>query len=299
MMLLFAILLAAPGLAGDTIAARRAQGVPIYLLPKRPEKPGLAARASQELSSAFRRLYQKTDSDADEGNALSARNDAENALKAYDRALQRLPESPELRFDRANALLKLPAERAPEAAKEAAHALEHGGAALKPGAAFDLGLANEAMGQPDRAIKAYEQALALDPSDGDSKVNLELLLRSNEERKQKQQMGKPQEDKQKQEGKDQQKQQSQGGEQKPDPRKQAGDQQQENEKQPSQEKPGEEQAPRPDEKKQAQAGEKPVDRSEAERLLDALRADEKNLQPWRFAREKTKERQRRDAEKDW
>ena len=24
-----------------------------------------------------------------------------------------------------------------------------------------------------------------------------------------------------------------------------------------------------------------------------------NLQPWRFAREKTKERQRRDAEKDW
>jgi len=42
-----------------------------------------------------------------------------------------------------------------------------------------------------------------------------------------------------------------------------------------------------------------VDRSEAERLLDALRADEKNLQPWRFAREKTKERQRRDAEKDW
>ena len=137
------------------------------------------------------------------------------------------------------------------------------------------------------------------PSDADSKVNLELLLRSNEERKQKQQMGKPQEDKQKQEGKDQQKQQSQGGEQKPDPRKQAGDQQQENEKQPSQEKPGEEQAPRPDEKKQAQAGEKPVDRSEAERLLDALRADEKNLQPWRFAREKTKERQRRDAEKDW
>lgn len=298
MMLLLAILLAAPDPAGDTIAARRAHGVPIYVLAKKGEKPGLAARASKQLSRAFHRLYEKTDPDVDEGNALSARSDAENALEAYDRALQRLPESPELRFDRANALLKLPAERAPEAAKEAAHALEHGGAALKPKAAFDLGLANESMGRPDQAIKAYEQALALDPSDGDSKVNLELLLRSNEERKQKQEAGKPQEDKQKQEGKDPQKQQSQGGEQKPDPNKEAAGQRQK-EKQPAQQQPGEEQAPRPDEKKQAQASEKPVDRSEAERLLDALRADEKNLQPWRFAREKTKERQRRDAEKDW
>ncbi|MGE5047231.1 MAG: tetratricopeptide repeat protein [Deltaproteobacteria bacterium] len=285
MMLLLALLLAAPER--------------VVVVTGKAEKPGLAARASQGISRAFRRLYEKTDRDVDEGNALSARNDAENALKAYDRALQRLPDSPELRFDRANALLKLPPERAPEAAKEAAHALEHGDAALKPKAAFDLGLANESMGRPDQAIQAYEQALALDPSDEDSKVNLELLLRSNEERKQKQEAGKPQEDKQKQQGKDQQKQQSQGGEQKPDPRKESADQQQQKEKQPSQQQPGEEQAPRPDEKKQAQASEKPVDRSEAERLLDALRADEKNLQPWRFAREKTKERQRRDAEKDW
>ena len=270
MMLLCAILLAAPER--------------VVVMARKPEKPGLAARASQGLSRAFRRLYEKTDSDVDEGNALSARNDAENALKAYDRALQRLPESPELRFDRANTLLKLEAQSAPEAAKEAAYALEHGGAALKPRAAFDLGLANEAMGRPDEAINAYEQALALDPSDADSKVNLELLLRSNEERKQKQ-AGKPQQDKQKQEGKDPDKQQSQGGEQKPDPKKEAGDQQRQEQKQPSRH-PGEEQAPRPEEKKQAQASEKPVDRSEAE-------------QPWRFAREKTKERQRRDAEKDW
>jgi Ca-activated chloride channel homolog len=285
MMLLLALLFAAPDR--------------VVVLAKQAEKPGLASRASREISRAFRRLYEKTDREVDEGNALSARNDAENALKAYDRALQRLPDSPELRFDRANALLKLPAERAPEAAKESAYALEHGGAALKPEAAFDLGLANESMGRPDQAIKAYEQALALDPSDEDSKVNLELLLRSNEERKQKQQAGKPQEDKQKQQGKDPQKQQSQGGEQKPDPKKEAGDQQRQEQKQPSQQQPGEEQAPHPDEKKQAQAAEKPVDRSEAERLLDALRADEKNLQPWRFAREKTKERQRRDAERDW
>jgi Ca-activated chloride channel homolog len=271
----------------------------VVVVAKEPEKPGLAAKASQVLSRAFHRLYEKSDPDVDAGNALSARSDAEGALKAYEPALARLPESPELRFDRANALLKLGAQSAPEAGKEAAYALEHGGGELKPKAAFDLGLADEAMGKPDQAIKSYEQALALDPSDEDSKVNLELLLRSNEERKQKQQMGKPQEDKEKQEGKDPQKQQSKGGEQKSDPQKQSADSQQDKEKQPSQPQPGQEQPPRPDEKKDAQASAKPVDRSEAERLLDALKADEKNLQPWRFAKEKTKERQRRDAEKDW
>ena len=40
-------------------------------------------------------------------------------------------------------------------------------------------------------------------------------------------------------------------------------------------------------------------RSEAERLLDALRAGEKNLQVWRFAKDKRKEARRSDAEKDW
>jgi hypothetical protein len=42
-----------------------------------------------------------------------------------------------------------------------------------------------------------------------------------------------------------------------------------------------------------------VDRSEAQRLLDALRASEKQLQTWRFAKKKTDVRKRSDPEKDW
>ena len=57
----------------------------------------------------------------------------------------------------------------------------------------------------------------LDPEDRDSKVNLELLLKTQEERKQKQQAGQPQEQKQKQEGKDEQKQQEGKEEQKERP----------------------------------------------------------------------------------
>ena len=181
MMLLFALLFAAPER--------------VVVVAKPPEKPGVFAKISSAIGSAARRLYEKTDPDVDEGNALAAQNDAEGALKAYDRALARLPDAPELRFDRANALLKLGSESAAEAAREAAFALEHGNASLKPRAAFDLGLADEAMGRPDDAVKAYQQTLALDPDDVDAKVNLELLLRSQEERKQKQQVGQDQKEK--------------------------------------------------------------------------------------------------------
>ncbi len=283
MILLCALLLAAPER--------------VVVVAKPAEKPGVFAKISRAIGAAARRLYQKNDPDVDEGNALAAQNDAEGALKAYDRALARSPDAPELHFDRANALLKLGSESAPEAGREAAFALEHGNASLKPRAAFDLGLAHEAMGHPDDAVKAYQRTLALDPDDVDAKVNLELLLRSQEEKKQKQQVGQQQPDKPKQEGNQQQPKESQGGEQKPSPQKQAGNEQQE--PKPSPDQKGEQPEPRPDEKRHAQAEEKPVDRSEAERLLDALRADEKNLQPWRFARDITKEKRRSNAEKDW
>jgi tetratricopeptide (TPR) repeat protein len=283
MILLCALLLAAPER--------------VVMVAKPLEKPGVFAKLSRALGAAARRLYEKNDPDVDEGNTLAAQNDAEGALKAYDRALQRSPDAPELHFNRANALLKLGSGSAPEAGREAAFALEHGNASLKPRAAFDLGLADEAMGRSDDAVKAYQRTLALDPDDVDAKVNLELLLRSQEEKKQKQQVGQEQPDKPKQEGNQQQPKQSQGGEQKPSPQKQAGNDQQE--PKPSPDQNGEQPEPRPDEKRHAQAEQKPVDRSEAERLLDALRADEKNLQPWRFARELTKEKRRSNAEKDW
>src|SRR5207248_6202028 len=62
------------------------------------------------------------------------------------------------------------------------------------------------------------------------------------------------------------------------------------------------QEPRPDqtgEKKELQsAGARPMERSEAQRLLDALGAGGENLQVWRFGQEKAKE-PRHDVEKDW
>lgn len=268
----------------------------VVVVAKPAEKPGLFEKLGKALSGAARRLYQKDDPDVAKGNALAAEGDPEGALKEYDKARQRLPESAPLSLDRAGALLKMDAAKAPEAASEAAQALQHGEGSLKAQAAYDLALATEQMGRPEEAIKGYATALGLDPDDADSKVNLELLLKSEEERKQMQQQ-------QQQQSKDQQQQQKQqpdkskGDQQQKSQSKEAGDQKQEQKEQ--QQQAGQQQQ-KPDPKKQQQAeAQKPVDRSEAERLLDALRAGEKNLQAWRFAKDKRKEARRSEVEKDW
>jgi hypothetical protein len=174
---------------------------------------------------------------------------------------------------------------------------------LKPKAAYDLALATESMGQAEEAVRRYGAALALDPADVDSKVNLELLLRTKEERRQNP-VGQPKENQPRQ----------QGGEQKPDAQK--GDASQKPQSQPQDQGPAQQQKgeaqeqaqPKSDPKSeepqqrpasQQAANDKPVDRSEAQRLLDALRASEKNLETWRFAKKKADVRKRGDAEKDW
>ena len=202
-----------------------------------------------------------------------------------------MPESAPLSLNRAGALLKMEAAKAPEAASEAAQALQHGDGKLKSEAAYDLALATEAMGRADDAIKAYGAALALDPDDEDAKVNLELLLKTQEERK-KQMPAPQQESKEKNQQENQQQDKSKGEDQKKEEQKQAG--QKEEQKQQQQE-----QAKQQEKKEQVAQEEKPVDRSEAERLLDALRAGEKNLQVWRFAKDKRKEARRSEPERDW
>jgi Ca-activated chloride channel family protein len=293
MMLLLALLLAQAQPQEKVVVVARPQ-----------EKPGFFQKLARGAKSAFERLYTKEDPDIAAGNELNAQGDPENALKAYDRAKKRLGDDPRLQYDRANTLLKLGAESAPEAASEAGAAFEHGDKDLKPRAAFDMALADEAMGLTDEAIKAYEKTLQLDPDDEDAKVNLELLLKTEERKKQQQSQQQEQQKKQQnpQDQKDKQQQQSKNGQDKEQQQKQPQDQgkdKQEQQKQAQQNPEGQPKA-EPQEKKQQQAeADKPVDRSEAERLLDALRAGEKNLQTWRFAKDKRKNLARGESEKDW
>ncbi|HEY2030213.1 MAG TPA: tetratricopeptide repeat protein [Myxococcales bacterium] len=280
--------------------------------PSKPDRVVVVARpdahesglqkVKEGVARAFRRLYEKSDPTVDRGNSLAAEGDPNGALQAYDEAQKKLGEAPELSYDRSTALVKKDPESAPEAAGEAQKALEHGDAPLKAKAAYQLGVAQEAMGKPEDAMKSYASALALNPNDQDAKVNLELLLKTKEERKQKQPQAQEKPDKDKQEKRDKGSE-SKGGEDKgKQDKEQAGKDKKEEQPKNQPGQAASAQQPKPDEQKkeeQQAAAEKPVDRSEAERLLDALRASEKNLQSWRFAKDKRKNVPRSDAEKDW
>jgi tetratricopeptide (TPR) repeat protein len=292
--LLLAVVLAAPTAAPEPRAGP-------------PPGPSFFERAGR----ALRRLVEKPEPNVTEGNARASSGDVEGALNAYEKA--RVPEhgtnAAALAHDRASALVRAgDARLAPQAVQEANRALGEGDAKLKAIGAYDLGYALEQAGRPDEAIAAYARALQLDPDDRDAKVNLELLLRQ-EERKQSlpRPMGKPEEKKDPQAGKDGEKKQQGPGEQRKEQQKQAGQDQQRKEANQGQSGDAQQQGqasqqPQPDkagEKKELQAaGNRPMDRSEAQRLLDALRAGEKNLQVWRFGKQKAKER-RTDVEKDW
>lgn len=283
MTLLLALLLAAPER--------------VVMVAKPAAQADFIDRVGRAVSRAARRLYERTDPDVDAGNWLAAEGNPEGALRQYDKAQERLGDSPALFLDRSGALLKLEAKEAPRAASEATQALQHGEGAVRSQAAYHLALATEAMGRPDDAIKAYGAALALDPADVDSKVNLELLLKSQEERKKQVQNPPPQESQQKQQKEQEQKDKAKGKEQQKEQKEQAG--QKEEKKDQPEPQQGTQQEQKAEKKEQAAQEQKPVDRSEAERLLDALRAGEKNLQVWRFAKDKRKEARRGDVEKDW
>jgi len=274
----------------------------VVVVAKKPEPPGLFQRLRKPVERAFRRLYQREDDDVARGNALAAQGDPDGALREYDKARARRPADPRIAYDRSTVLLKLDPKAAPVAAAEASQALQNGDAGLKPKAAYSVALATEAMGHAEDAIRAYGAALALDPDDVDSKVNLELLLREQAQTRQSK-AGQPKEQKPAQQGGQQKPQPQQGEasgkqdqpqndpnagkEQQPEPQQQQAQQQQAHDQQ--------QQKPRPD----SARPEKPMDRTEAQRLLDALRASEKQLQVWRFAKKKTDARKRSDPEKDW
>jgi tetratricopeptide (TPR) repeat protein len=280
----------------------------VVVVAKKAEPPGFLARVGKSLRGIVRGLYERDDDDVALGNARLAQDDPEGALREYDKARARLPDDPGVAFDRAATLLRLDPSKAGEAAGEAGRALQAADAALKPKAAYQLALATESMGQPDEAVRQYGAALALDPDDVDSKVNLELLLRTQRQPRQNP-MGKPREDQPRQ----------QGAQQKPEPQKGDAPRKQE-QSAPQKASPGQQPDPQqkddpqghaaqqqqgqnPEQKPQAATpetgSEKPLDRTEAQRLLDALRASEKNLEIWRFAKKKTEVRTRSDPEKDW
>lgn len=107
-------------------------------------------------------------------NQRFAAADYAGALEMY-RALQReMPDAPELGVNAGNALHML--GQLEDALPEYARAIDTGSPEVRPIAQYDRGNTLFRLGRLQDARDAYREALRLDPTDRDAKLNLELLM---------------------------------------------------------------------------------------------------------------------------
>ncbi len=131
-------------------------------------------------------------------------------------------------------------------------------------AAYNRGKTLADAEQYDQAVKSFIQSLQLDPHDMDSKINLEMALRKLQQQQQQQQQNQDQQDQDNQDKEQQQQQQQQ--------QNQEQQQDQQNQQQQDQQEQQDEQ-----QQQQQQSEQERMDKELAERFLDKLERDEKDL----------------------
>jgi tetratricopeptide (TPR) repeat protein len=132
---------------------------------------GLLAATSASALGPLERNPQKVA----EGLAAYDEGRYEDALKAFETAQKQLPESAALEYDRGNALYRL--RRLDEAREAYQHAAEMAPGELGERDLYNLGNAMAELGRTQEAIGVYRRALLLEPTDEAARHNLEVLLR--------------------------------------------------------------------------------------------------------------------------
>jgi len=247
----------------------------------------------------------------------------EDALREFTAAEHEAPGHPALEYNRGNALYRLGRyDDAREAYKRAADAA---GPGLKERDLYNMGNTLAQLGDTKAAIGAYRKALVLEPRDEEARHNLEVLLRKIPPPKSSTSDGgtdggRPDagpRDGGTDGGQGDDGQSGDGGTQRGDGGSRGnadagqgdgGSRAEQRQSQGSEQRDGGLDAGQRPELPDAGTSEPErlrdagvgrtggFDRSEAERLLDAMRQDERNLQLWRFQQKK---RQRKPDEKDW
>lgn len=190
------------------------------------------------------------------GNNAFKKGDFKAALELYHQAEADRPESPELQYNIGTALYK--EGKYEEAADKLEKSFTTGDIDDEAMARYNQGNVFYKMGDYQKAIAAYQKSLELVPQDIDAKYNLELA------RKMLKEQLKPQQQKNDQQNKPQQQQQQ--------------DQQKQEQNQPQQDQQKDQQQEKERQDKSEQVDENKMTREDAERILNALKDDEKQIQ---------------------
>ncbi len=224
-----------------------------------------------------------------EGNKLYAEEKYDEANNKYRDALIESPESPIVNFNIGDVQYKK--RNFEEAIKSYEKSTSSDDISLRSKTYYNIGNTLYKMAKLPESILAYKKALELNPEDEDAKYNLEYVRAKLKDNSEKQ----PQENQQQEQREEQQQQDQQNQ----DTEQNSEEEQQEQQDEQEQEQSSEEQQ-NPDqqqeEQQQEQAAEpKEISKEDAERLLNALQNEEKDL----LKEQKPKRRGRPFRGKDW
>jgi len=196
----------------------------------------------------------------EKGNRAYSEQDYKTALEQYHVAETDIPESPELEYNVAGAFYQQ--GKYEEALDKFTRSLNSTDIGLEAWGHYNIGNTHYRMGDYQNAILSFEEALNINPDDVDAKFNLELA------RKMLKEQMKPEEQEQDQQQQQQEQQQQQDQEQE---QQEEQDQQQQDEQQDQQQDQQDQQQQRPQDVQE-------MSKEDAERILNALRDDEKDIQ---------------------
>ncbi|MCP4686298.1 MAG: tetratricopeptide repeat protein [bacterium] len=201
------------------------------------------------------------------GNEAFRNEEFKDALEQYQIAETEMPESPKLDYNIAG--VHFSEGKYEDAVERYTRALNSTDMDIETSAYYNLGNTYYRMEDYQNAITSYQEALDNDPDFTEAKINLELArkmlkeqMKPQEQEEQEQQQQEQQEQEQEQEEKKEEEQQEQEEQQ-----------QQQNQQQDDQDKKDQEQ-----QQQQSQPQEQKMSKEDAERILNALRDDERDIQ---------------------
>lgn len=199
---------------------------------------------------------------AGRGNEAFRENDFKKALEYYHQAEVERPETPQLDYNIANALYK--EQKYEEAMEKFQKSMVTEDIGVVAATQYNLGNVQYRMGDYQNSILSYQKSLELNPEDIDAKYNLELARKMLKEQMKPEEQEQEEQQQQKQEEK--QEQQDEQDEQ---------DEKEEEQQQPQDEQSEDEEESKPKPKPQ---DENEMTKEDAERILNALKDDEREVQ---------------------
>ena len=228
--------------------------------------------AGSALGDSFSSLSKKGNKAYKRGQELAQGGEKNKAVKAWEEALRyyrdaeiEKPENPELSYNIGNAIYRQ--EKYEDALERYFRALNSDELEHQAWTHYNLGNTSYRSGKYPEAIQAYQKCLELTPEDQDAKFNLEFVRKKMKEMLDKEAKRQQEQKQQEQPQPDQQQEQQQQSQEEEEQTREDQDQAQQ---------PQDEQRQQEERREQLQP-EEGMTEEDAERILNALKDDEKEL----------------------